>query len=397
MQEIKLLSAAASSRDAARELHRFEIHKDLGDAENIVWEEICRFYTTDKNADHIEKSILKERLRAQFPKEDHYEKFDMIVSNLRKVSVPNILDLVREARLETTSRELAVALEDGKHKRVDDLIPVYQGLREGGVDDAEEDVYKAPTHADLVVDKDKSEKILVFPKQLNTTLGGGAHRGNHIFLFARPEVGKTACALTMAYGFLKQKLNVLYLGNEEPKLDVIDRLKARICDKPIDWVRDNPQKTDEVCFARGYGGLIFWEPKENGGTIAELQRRMAVHKPDVVIVDQLRNMSAPGDSEHVKYETLATSIRGLGKQYEALTISLGQAGGEAEDQAILNMNHVYGSKTGIQGTADVIIGVGATYQMMERGELIMSPCKNKLSGNHKPFKLRMDKQKSKVY
>lgn len=396
MQEIKLLSAAASCRDATEELTRLEIEKDFGDAEKIVWEEICRFYATDKEATHTERSILKERLKKRFPKEDHYEKFDMIVSNLRKVSIPNILDLVREVRLDNTSQELAVALVDGRHKKVDDLLPVYESLREGSLeDDAGHEVYEAPNYEELIKDDENAGKILVFPQQLNTVLGGGARRGNNIFLFARPEVGKTACAVTMTHGFLKQGLRVLYLGNEEPMKDIVPRIYAKMCNKEINWVFANARRAYEVSCDRGYLNLHFWQSPD--GDIAELEKRVKAFKPDVILIDQLRNMRAPGDAEHVKYEILSIQLRKIGKTYNALTIALGQAGGEAEDKAILTMNDVYGSKTGIQGAYDVIIGAGATEQMKERGELIMNTCKNKLSGIHKPFKLRLDKTRSKVY
>ena len=41
----------------------------------------------------------------------------------------------------------------------------------------------------------------MYPLRLNKELGGGVLPGHHIILFARPEQGKTAAAITMAVGF----------------------------------------------------------------------------------------------------------------------------------------------------------------------------------------------------
>lgn len=398
MLDQKILSAAASSRQAADELATLEIEKDLAEAPKVLLQEIMHFYEIDSTAERVEKPILLERLRSKFPKQDHFEQFAAILKNISHVSAPNVLELVRDLRLDTISQEIAVAFIDHKYSKVDTLLEKYNKLRSGTQLDLEEGMHFAPSLEELAAEGNNESPILVFPKSLNDALGGNFIRGNHMFLFGRPETGKTAVSLTLCYGFLRHNHKVLYLANEEPHIQILKRLMARMNDKPYDWVKANPFEATAGAKKRGYlpENMMLWQP-DQGGSLAGLQKRAERFKPDVVIVDQLRNMEAPGDSEHTKYEHLGKKIRDLAKQYNFAAVTIGQAGAEAEDKAVLSMNDVYGSKTGLQGATDVMIGVGCTEEMKTRGEIVMTPVKNKLNGNHRPFKLRIDKSRSKIY
>ena len=83
-------------------------------------------------------------------------------------------------------------------------------------------------------------------------------------------------------------------------------------------------------------------------------------------------------------------MRRLAKKYNALAVSVTQAGDSGENKAILNMGDIDGSNTGIQGTADLIIGLGATYDMIQRGMLTLSFSKNKLNGNKQPVSITIN-------
>ena len=396
MLDQKILSSAASSKRAWEELSTLEAFNDLGEASKVIWKEISTFYKKDPEAEHIDKTIIKERLKSKFPKQDHFEQFSAIVDTLTKISEINLVDLVRETRLDALAQEMAVNLVDHKYDKVDKQIESYEQLRVGTVADPESGILRAPTHEELLELRDRGDRIKVAPGALNNSLAGGPRWGNNIFLFARPEVGKTACAITMAYGFLVQGYTTLYMGNEEPAEDVLERIKSRCCNAPIGWVRDHPQEADARAIEKGYGNLVFWEP-EMGGTILELEQKVDLVKPKVVIIDQMRNMQSAGEGEHQKYEALGKIIRDMAKKQKFVAICLGQAGAEAEDKAVLTQNDIYGSKTGVQGAFDTILGVGATYEMIERGELCITPVKNKIGSVHRPIKLRLDKQRSKVY
>ena len=60
------------------------------------------------------------------------------------------------------------------------------------------------------------------------------------------------------------------------------------------------------------------------------------------------------------------------------------------------MDDVYYSKTGIPGTTDLMIGVGATEAMNEQGEKQLSFPKNKLNNNHGSIIVKLIPQLSKL-
>ena len=82
-------------------------------------------------------------------------------------------------------------------------------------------------------------------------------------------------------------------------------------------------------------------------------------------------------------------------------VSVCQAGDKTEKHgqlppAFLQMNDVYGSRTGIPAHCDLLIGVGYDQDMYDRDIRGISLPKNKLGGVHAGFKVRIDTQKSKV-
>jgi thiamine pyrophosphate-dependent acetolactate synthase large subunit-like protein len=75
---------------------------------------------------------------------------------------------------------------------------------------------------------------------------------------------------------------------------------------------------------------------------------------------------------------MAAWLRTLATRYEIPILAVVQAGGEAENQKWLHMGMLYNSKTGIQGEADLLVGVG--YEHDDDRTRFVSILKNKLPG-----------------
>jgi hypothetical protein len=83
-------------------------------------------------------------------------------------------------------------------------------------------------------------------------------------------------------------------------------------------------------------------------------------------------------------------MRNIAKKYDAVAITVTQAGDSAEGKAVLDMGDVDSSNTGIPGACDVLLGIGATEQHKEQGLRILSLSKNKLGGVHDSFPVRFN-------
>ena len=227
-------------------------------------------------------------------------------------------------------------------------------------------------------EKDSNDYIKLWPKSLNEKLDGGALKGHHILLFARPETGKTLFSINLCCGFLNQRLSVLYIGNEEPSADIRDRIRARLLKQSKAWVRTNRRESVDQLRNLSIGRIQVAESNSFG----ELRRILAADVPDVVVIDQIRNMRLKSESRTAELEAAGIEARAIAKEFDVLVISVTQAGDSASNKAYLDMSDVDSSKTGMPASADLMIGLGADEAMKLNGLMGISLPKNKLSGMH---------------
>lgn len=220
-------------------------------------------------------------------------------------------------------------------------------------------------------------------------------RGDHLVIMAPTEMGKSLFAVNLTYGFLVQGLKVLYCCNEEPSARTNLRVISRLAEMPKGELYD-PTKWDEIrgiLSKKGYGNFAITDLKP--GTLSEIDELVMDFKADVVVVDQLRNLSMASESRTNQLEQAATGIRNIGKLRNVLPVSITQAGASAFGKTVLTRGDVDGSNVGIPGQADVLLGIGANEEMEVQGTRWISFPKNK-NGDHTPFSVHFDTQLSKV-
>jgi KaiC/GvpD/RAD55 family RecA-like ATPase len=357
------------------------------------------YYSTDPDATYVDLEILKSRLTRKYPK--HEELLNAWLSDIDPVSIPNVLREYAELRLKSVGEQLGTKLINGDHNQQTlEVLQQYQFLLEK----KEEALYKARTESEIAIGMSYEEVfnsikpenlIKVYPKILNEHLDGGIPKGSHVVVFARPETGKSMFCINMAAKFLEDGARVLYLGNEDPMRSMLQRFLCRMSGKTKQEFDKNPGEYYEVAKAKGYDNLVFISMSP--GSISEVGLHIANYKPDVVVVDQMRNLHTPKALTKVEsYEYIAQSLRSLYKKHDIVGFSITQAGDSAHNKLVLEQGDVDFSNTGIPATADLMIGIGCNPQYEQLNQRMISLPKNKVSGMHASFAVRVNPQLSMV-
>jgi len=379
--EQKLLTACLQNRQAYDYLTNLRFFREsLTDQGRIILEEIEQYYNNDKKIGFCDKELLEEKLVRKYPK--HEELFRGIIASFSEVSVQNLLSEAVEVYSESLRLELAGALAAGNSGEIERLIKEYQSLPELGVDSYE--LFNAPKVSELIQHTTGEARIKFLPTEINARIEGGALRQHHVVIFGRPEIGKSTFVQNLIRGFLLQKLKVLCIGNEDPARDWILRLVSCVTGLTKKQIMKNPDKAEEIAKSKNYENFYFADLSP--GTLSDIKRLVEEHEPDVVVVDQLRNLRLKETNRVLQLEKLAMGMREIGKEYNTLAISITQAGDSADNKLILEMGDVDFSNTGIQATADLMIGIGANREHELTGSRFLSFPKNKIGGLKEPVR-----------
>jgi len=390
--EQKLISAVILDREIYEEVVTLKLEEDLSDQAKIIFKVVEQYYQNDPEIGRADVEILQSIINRQYPK--HAELFSTFLSGLDPVSPANVLEEVIALKLESVKHKLAQELIGTTNKKteakVEDLIDRYHSLKEGELLNASEEgagteIYQAPKVADILSNDSASNRIAILPLSLNKQLNGGVLRGHHVVVFAPTDMGKSLFCLNMAYGFLKQGLKVLMCGNEDPANDMIFRLLWRLTGRTREEIQADTDKAQELAEAKGYNNFTFAEVAP--GTPWEIEELIKEYEPDVLIVDQIRNLDMGDTNKVTSLEKAASFMRKVGKKYNLVPISITQAGDSATGKSYLSRGDIDFSNVGIPGTADLLLGIGATEEMERGGERMISFVKNKISGNKIPLKV----------
>ncbi len=356
------------------------------------------FYEADPEAKQCDLDIVKNRLERQIQSNKLVDVLKTILDSLPDVSTVNLTQEVLALKRHAVGLKLSSQLAAGKSgPEVEELISSWQSMV--GVGDAlssEEAscITGVPVESLFATAFNKDNLVKVYPKSLNERLDGGVLPGTHILVFANTEMGKTLVAINMVAGFLHQKLPVLYVGNEDPAENILLRLGTRLSGLNKYEIRDNPKKAQELIDSRSAG--LFTIAPLAPGTFGEISGLVRKYNPKVVVLDQLRNLDVKSENRTQALERAATEARNLAKRFGLVVVSITQAGDSASGKAQLGTGDVDSSNVGIPGQMDVMIGVGATEEMLRQNVRMLSFPKNKVSGNHQPITVTVDPQLSKV-
>lgn len=399
--ERKIIAAAIKEREAFETLEQHIREGDFTESARTVWDGLREFYTRDGSARSCDPEILVREICRKLQSPKHRETFESLIRDLSQseVSSKNVVHDFLSVRRDAVGSRLATLLAAGKFgKDVESTLEEYKIWQNAnGLDPKESNqILRGMPLAEITKTYNPDELIKVWPTALNNRLDGGVLRGHHMVVFARPEMGKTLFLVNAVAGFLAQGLIVLYVGNEDPIYDIAMRVVCRLTKKDRYQVLADPETADREAQSLGYSNLILASLAP--GTVAEMEALIEEYKPDVLLIDQLRNISIGGkDSGYTQQlEKAATAARNLGKRHGIFVISVTQAGDSASGKAVLEIGDVDSSNTGIPAQADIMVGIGATQEDQQMGRRVLSLPKNKRSGKHEYFPVRFDTQTSRI-
>jgi KaiC/GvpD/RAD55 family RecA-like ATPase len=397
MREREILASAIKDRDAYEAIVPHVGHEDLSEQGWVIWEGIRSYYETDPAAGCVDSGLLADSITRSVLADKHKDMFNRLVAGLSEMEVSPanvVVDLI-ETKRDIAGKQLAQSIVSGQHDW--SLLETYTTLLETEVlDDTEEDEARQGFSVESLVDErfDPTNLIRVMPTSLNDRLGGGVKRGHHIVLFARPEMGKTMMTIEMMAGFARQGLKVLYIGNEDPLDDINMRVVNRLSGMVKADVMADPKAADHKAREAGYENIILQSLAP--GTAREITKAIETYAPDVLVLDQLRNLNMHQDNYVLALEQAAKQARQWAKRYSCVVVSVTQAGDSASGKAVLDLGDVDYSNTGIPAQADLMIGMGQSSQHAANGEIVFSLPKNKISGVHEYFACQLEPQLSKI-
>lgn len=383
MNDAKLVASAIASRAAYETVAPHLAETDLSPPAQFWWKLIGEYYARDRSIDRVDLADLDSIGRDRAPSSAKTR--DMVLGFIRDlpggVSAPNVAQVALEQKRHSVGMELAAAIAAGDSKKQSKLLPIYHELSSATTLISKRNVKyeRASDIAELFENVGNERRIPLAPSRLNSRVAGGALPGHHIVLFGRPEVGKSTFSVNFAAGMaIAQGQRVLYVGNE----DQIDILKARAVSRVTGLTSEEIQADTARAIAlyQERGGeerLQFVQMFD--GNADDLRPLIEEFRPTVIVLDQIRNLASTSDAPSQKLEENGQAVRRLLLEYLLIGLSITQAGASADGKAWLGMLDMDSSKTGLLGTADLAIGMGADSAMMSKGQRALSIVKNKLS------------------
>lgn len=372
---------------------------------SIIIKEVMEYYDTDVDANGCDVQYIKDRIADKYPK--HIKLFEAILDRLPEdVSGPNIVKVYQQQikrRLELRiSETMADSDEALKAEVIAEYTKVLDSIESGTTDDelligkGLEDVLSTYSEASLVT---------LSPQSLNDRLGGGLVPGTVGCVFALTEMGKSLFMINMACSILRQGYKVLYVGNEDPADAMLRRFYTNLAGMTNDVLRQRPMEAQQTAYKNGYGNLLFYPT--DPGTIGAIVNKIEKHKPHVLIIDQMHNLSTKGSFSKVdKNEHLACKVRSITKRYNLITIVVHQAAASAYGKSdrgennntklYLELSDMYYSNVGIQSQLDWMLGIGADPERVDTGHRGLSLCKNKLGARREKWPVYFDNTLTKV-
>ena len=212
----------------------------------------------------------------------------------------------------------------------------------------------------------------------------GIGDGNLTIIFARPEAGKTAFWINLVAGlngFASQGAKIHALINEEPAV----RTQMRLINAWTGFDREEIQENLEESrtkWAEISGNIKLFDTVD--WSIDDIDSHLAIHKPDIFIIDQLDkvNMSGTFARSDEKLRAVYTSARELAKRRNCSVIAVSQASADAHNKVDISFDMMENSKTGKAAEADLILGVGKRNDLGDDSDRSICISKNKITGWH---------------
>jgi replicative DNA helicase len=315
------------------------------DVDSFDWEDFRSYL-------HIDRHPTWETIK--------HEMFDAILDQIIKetgdVTIVNRLnELVIADRLTELVQGVKDSSDTANIEEIEDILEEYRAATK-----EDKSFFVDMDIENLVASVIKGAGITWRLNDLNYSVGQ-IHQSDFILVAKRPETGGTTF-LTSEFTYMLDQLpegkSAIIFNNEEGGEKIGLRVVQSALDVDTATIEGDPDdiKARYTKFLNGRKLYVYDEP---GMTIYDIKRVLR-NNPDcwligLNILDKIGGYNKMDDTS--RFRKLAESARNLAKEHGAV-IAIAQADGSAEGQQYLDQTQLYGSKTGVQGEADVMIMIG---------------------------------------
>lgn len=235
-----------------------------------------------------------------------------------------------------------------------------------------------------------------FVPELNDVLGT-IKGGDMGLVVAVPETGKTAFVLSVATSILQQAGKVLHINNEERGSKVMLRAIMNLTKMTRQEILLNKEKVKEKIDVYMKDKYFLYDLV--GVSILEIKRLIEKHNPDLLIIDQAWKIKVKQqDRNDLTLTSIYKELREIAKNFNVHVLGVSQADSNAYTKKYLTLENIFGSKIGVQGEMDYIIGISKDEEEDKADWRYLSFPKNKLTGsNNVKVVLKLDKERSLYY
>lgn len=283
---------------------------------------------------------------------------------------------------------VALDIADGGHSDFSDIETVMAEYRKAaGKLDATES-YVVDCDIEKLATKLKLPGLKWRLECLNEAVGE-IRQGDFIVVSTRPDTGKTtmlAAEATFMASQMPEDRVVLWINNEEEGGKVFGRVVCSALGVDMDTLKADPVriKNDYVKMMGRADKVVIFD--KGDASVRDVEALLEKYNPGLIVIDQLWKMKGfegEAGNEVTRQTMMFNWGREICKKYAPLVVAH-QADGTAEGVRWINMAQLYGSKTGIQGEADVIITIGRDPATGDTRYLYVP--KNKLEGTNRAMK-----------
>lgn len=231
---------------------------------------------------------------------------------------------------------------------------------------------------ELSKDNAKTEKISWRIGELNMALGPLNH-GDFVIVGKRPDTGGTSFLIsefTHMIHHLPEGKDALIINNEEGGARLVERIYCALLNKTREELYADIPKAKAAIAAKLGTRKIKVIHKTNISTY-EIDRLLANGNYWLIGINVLEKIVGFSKEDDItRRQRLAEWCRHTASTY-GTCFAIMQADASAEGQRWLTQNQLYGSKTGVQGEADVLIMIGKDSDPTLADRRYISICKNK--------------------
>ena len=361
---------------------------------NSILDSIDEYFKLDENKQEIDWDSFYSWYRiVRHPDLDSddrsiYDKiFDRLIS---KTTNSTLTDSIMKAFIEkdfaTRIADLANQIVDGKRVSIDSIFSLEESYSTttGRTSELETRIVTDDV-LELFKNVVGSGGLRWRLNELNISLGP-VRVGDNILVAAFVDSGKTSFVVDQATGFIPQldeDRPLLYASNEEDGNKIKYRHIQSVTGCSKKDIDEDPIVVRDKYMAMTEGKAKFIVYHDPEMRVQDINSLIKKYNPGVLVLDQLANIAGfeKECSNEVERRTrLAKKARAWSKLMPV--ISVHQSDGATNGELKIEMNQLYGSKSGMQSAVDAVITIGRPLDMENyhknlRG--IYTP-KNKMAG-----------------